>query len=110
MSLADAPSRKSARRSARKAPARPTRQDNINIRVTSELRALIDSAAAAEGKSRSEFMLESARARAQDVLLDRTLFVLDARRYAALLAILDEPPPPGTALRKLMRGKSPWEA
>lgn len=110
MSLADPPSRKPVRRSSRKAAARPKRQDTINIRVTRELHLLIDRAAAAEGKTRSEFMLESARARAQDVLLDRTLFLLDERRYADFVRVLDNPPPPNRALKKLMRSKSPWEA
>jgi uncharacterized protein (DUF1778 family) len=43
--------------------------------------------------------------RKQDILCDRTLFVLGHRRYAAFLGILDDPPPPPDTLRKLLRGE-----
>jgi len=42
-----------------------------------------DDAAQAAGKSRSEFIIESARQSAMDVLLDQRFFTLDARRFAA---------------------------
>jgi uncharacterized protein (DUF1778 family) len=34
-----------------------------------------------QGKTRSEFMLEAACEKAQNVLLDQTTFVLDTRRF-----------------------------
>jgi uncharacterized protein (DUF1778 family) len=46
----------------------------INIRAKKNQRDLIDRAAELQGKSRSEFMLESAQKIAQDVLLDPTIF------------------------------------
>ncbi len=42
----------------------------INLRVPRVTRELIDTAAEVVGKSRTEFMLESARQHAIDVLLD----------------------------------------
>jgi uncharacterized protein (DUF1778 family) len=86
-----------------------TRTTTINLRVPKPTRELIDTAAAAVGKSRTEFMLESARQHAIDVLLDQRLFVLSAEQHKAFLQVLDHPPPPNATLRKLMSGKSPWE-
>jgi uncharacterized protein (DUF1778 family) len=81
----------------------------INLRASAGARELIDRAAAALGQSRSEFMLDSARRRAEDVLLDRKLFLLDEERYQAFLEVLNNPPAPSKRLKALLGGKSPWE-
>jgi uncharacterized protein (DUF1778 family) len=86
-----------------------TRTATINLRVPKATRELIDTAAAAVGKSRTEFMLESARQHAIDVLLDQRLFGLSAEQHEAFMQVLDHPPPPNAALKKLLSGKSPWE-
>jgi len=85
------------------------RDVNINLRAPAQVKDLIDRAARVLGKSRSEFMLESARRYAEDVLLDQRFFLLDEKRHAALMKSLSEPPRPPAALRKLLAGKSPWE-
>jgi len=54
-------------------------------------------------------VLESARLRAVDVLLDQRVFHLDADASEAFAQMLDSPPEPVAALRKLMASKSPWE-
>lgn len=81
----------------------------INLRVEMETRELIDTAAAMVGKSRTEFMIESARQHAIDVLLDQRLFVLDQDQHDAFMRVLESPPAPNARLRKLMTSKSPWE-
>lgn len=81
----------------------------INVRVSEHTRELIDMAAAVVGKTRSEFMLESARQHAIDVLLDQRLFTLDKDQYAALNSALQNPPAPNSELKKLMASKAPWE-
>lgn len=48
----------------------------INLRARPDEKELIDAAAHAAGKSRTEFMLEAAKEKAQGVLLDRTFFPL----------------------------------
>lgn len=90
--------------------AREARRDSvINLRVPSTTRDLIDSAAAALGKTRTEFVVESARQSAADVLLDRRLLSLDASAYSAFMDVLDNPQPPTDKLRQLMKRKAPWE-
>ena len=94
------------------AAERPTTADakgSINLRIEANTRQLIDDAAAILGKTRTEFMVESARRQAIDVLVDQRLFVLDPARYAAFVHALDNPPAPGPKLRSLLRRVSAWQ-
>ena len=90
-------------------PVNQTRDVTINIRAQPNQRDLIDRAAQLQGKSRSEFMLESAYQKAQDVLLDRCFFGLDELKFKQFLALLDEPPTPNLKLNTLLKTKSPWD-
>lgn len=82
---------------------------SINLRIEAKTRQLIDDAAAVLGKTRTEFMVESARRQAIDVLLDQRLFVLDAERYDAFKHALDNPPAPGPKLLSLLRRVPAWQ-
>jgi uncharacterized protein (DUF1778 family) len=82
---------------------------SINLRIEANTRQLIDDAAAILGKTRTEFMIDSARRQAIDVLLDQRLFVLDADRYDAFLYALDNPPAPGPRLRSLLSRVPAWQ-
>ena len=91
---------------------RPSSADpkgSINLRIEAGTRQLIDDAAALMGKSRTEFMVESARQQAIDVLLDQRLFALEPERYVAFMAALDNPPAPGPKLKALMRRVPAWQ-
>ena len=81
----------------------------INLRAPAAKRTLIDQAAQARGQSRTEFMLEAASEKAQQVLLDRTLFVLDTKRHRQFMEALDTPLKNSKALTKLLARKSLWE-
>ena len=82
----------------------------ISIRAKAGQRDLIDQAADRLGRSRSDFMLEAACRQAEDVLLDQTYFVLDAKRFAAFQALLDKPPAPTDRLRRTLTARAPWDA
>ncbi|WP_329708926.1 DUF1778 domain-containing protein [Vineibacter terrae] len=82
---------------------------SINLRIEANTRQLIDDAAAVLGKTRTEFMIDSARRQAIDVLLDQRLFVLDSERYKAFMHALDNPPAPGPKLRSLLRRAPAWQ-
>lgn len=82
---------------------------SINLRIEAKTRQLIDDAAAVLGKTRTEFMIESARREAIDVLLDQRLFVLDPERYDAFMQALDNAPAPGPKLRSLLRRTPAWQ-
>jgi uncharacterized protein (DUF1778 family) len=82
---------------------------SINLRIESGTRQLIDDAAAVLGKTRTEFMVETARRQAIDVLLDQRLFTLDSERFDAFMHALDNPPAPGPKLRALLRRVPAWQ-
>ncbi|TVR10358.1 MAG: DUF1778 domain-containing protein [Salinarimonadaceae bacterium] len=106
-----AASSEAARRETIAAAVRPAASDakgSINLRIESGARQLIDDAAAVLGKTRTEFMVESARGRAIDVLLDQRLFSLAPERYDAFMHALDNPPAPGPKLKSLLRRPPAW--
>lgn len=90
-------------------PATATRTRVINLRTTEARRALIDRAAEALGKDRTEFMLEAATREAQSVLLDRRFFQLDKAAFRRFVEALDAPPADNPRLRKLFATQAPWE-
>ena len=81
----------------------------INIRARPAQRNLIDKAAAMLNKNRSDFMLEAACREAENVLLDRRLFLVDEKTHQAFEALLDAPINDNPALRILLNSKAPWE-
>jgi uncharacterized protein (DUF1778 family) len=86
-----------------------SKRETLNIRIKPEERSLIDRAAKARGKNRTDFVLEAARAAAEEALLDQTVIVARPEAYAAFLARLDMPPQPNERLRRTMRTKAPWD-
>ncbi|WP_116807221.1 DUF1778 domain-containing protein [Steroidobacter cummioxidans] len=85
------------------------KDDLIQIRASAATKAILNRAAAMRGQKLSEFMLDSARARAEETILDQRLFALDDENYKAFLAMLDAPSKPDKALRARMKRKPAWE-
>jgi uncharacterized protein (DUF1778 family) len=81
----------------------------INLRTDETRRALIDRAAEALGKDRTEFMLDAATREAQSVLLDRQFFQLDEAAFRRFSKALDAPPADNPRLRQLLAKRAPWE-
>ena len=79
----------------------------VNLRVRTEIRSLIDRAAKANGKTRSEFMIDAARRAAEEAILDQTLVRVDEATYALFTDALDQPPS-GTGFERLMHTPKPW--
>lgn len=89
--------------------ARKTRDTVINLRASRTQKALIDRAAQALGRKRSEFMLDSACKEAESVLLDQRYFALSAEEFKRFTAILDKPPADNAKLQRLLKSRAPWE-
>lgn len=81
----------------------------LNFRIKRSRRNLIDRAAELVGKTRTDFMLEASERRAEEVLLDRTVFNIGPEAYAAFVALLDAPAKPTDRLRRTMTTKAPWD-
>lgn len=82
---------------------------SINIRAKIFQRDLIDQAAERLGRSRSDFMLEAACRKAEDVLLDQAFFTVDASTFEKVQKMLDQPLPATDKLRRLLKTKAPWD-
>lgn len=92
-----------------KPDSRKSRTQRINIRARDQQCALIDKAAEALQKTRSEFMLEAACQRAEDILLDQQHFFVDEKQWEDFLAALDAPLKPNLRLQQLLEASAPWE-
>ena len=88
----------------------PARESvSINIRIKTDQRDLIDQAADRLGRSRSDFMLEAACQKAEDVLLDQAFFIVDSDTFKKFQDLLDKPLPVTDKLRRLLKAKAPWD-
>jgi len=88
---------------------RALRDASINLRASRKQRSIIDQAAQALGKSRSDFMLEVSCREAESVILDRRYFALDGEIFKEFTAMLDSPPTSNPRLRRLLTEKAPWD-
>jgi len=86
----------------------PSKRQTLNIRIRPEERGLIDRAARASGKNRTDFILDAARRAAEDTLLEQALIRVSPEAYDAFLARLDGPPQPNERLRKTLSATPPW--
>lgn len=86
-----------------------SKRETLNLRIKPEERSLIDRAAKARGKNRTDFVLEAARSAAEEALLDQAIIAASPEAYAAFLARLDMPPQPNERLRNTLRTPPPWE-
>lgn len=84
------------------------RNRRIELRVTPEDRALIDSAVAVKGTDLTSFMVASGTTAARQVLADRNEFVLDPQMQQAWEALNDRPARDLPGLRSLMNRPSPF--
>jgi uncharacterized protein (DUF1778 family) len=91
------------------AKTRGSRDETINLRATRRQKALIDRAADALGRNRSDFMLETACREAEAVLLDRRYFALPTVDFKSFMAMLDKPPVSNPRLARLLKTRAPWD-
>lgn len=85
------------------------RGESINLRVSSGQKSLIDRAARALGRNRSDFMLQTACREAENVLLDRRYFALSEEEFKRFTALLDKPPAANPRLARLLKTRARWD-
>jgi uncharacterized protein (DUF1778 family) len=71
--------------------ATTNRTEKLDLRLTLAAKQALMAAAAAERRSVSEFVLDSALARAEEMLAMRRHFGLDAEKWSEFMAALDAP-------------------
>ena len=85
------------------------RREKLDLRLTADAKRTLQSAAAAAQRSVSEFVLESALARAAETLPDRQRFGLKAEAWTAFQNALDAPSVTKPRLANLLREKSVFD-
>ena len=86
------------------------KRETLNIRIKADVRDLIDRAAKSRGKNRTDFILEPARAAAEDALLDQVILAVSPQAYAQFVERLDMPPKANERLRMTMATPASWDA
>lgn len=83
--------------------------ERLTARLTPTQAHLIEDAAAELGENVSSFTVESAIARAHDVLASRTTFALEPAQWNEFLAILERPARRNESLARLLAQPDPWD-
>lgn len=87
----------------------PVTRSSLNLRIKPEDKILIDRAANAVGKNRTEFVLEAARRAAEETLADLRVINVSPEVYQEFINQLDATPVSNEALKKTMMSKFSWE-
>jgi uncharacterized protein (DUF1778 family) len=85
------------------------KDETIQIRASAATKMVLNEAAALRGQGLSEFLLESARRRAEETFLDQSVFFLGPKEHEQFLALLDAPPDVGVEARLRLTRKSAWQ-
>lgn len=85
------------------------RSTKLDLRLTPQAKETLNEAAQAARQSVSQFVLESALARAAETLADRQRFALGSGHWALFLAALDAPPNEAPRLRRLLTEPGPFD-
>lgn len=86
------------------------RTERVDLRMTADAKRTLQRAAAVSNKTVTEFLVDAGLNAAFDALADRRVFQLDAKRWNAFMAALDNPPNDNPGLRKLLARKPKWKA
>jgi uncharacterized protein (DUF1778 family) len=89
--------------------ASETRNEKIDLRITPSAKRALQIAASAAQRTVSEFILESAMARAEETLPDRQHFGLDAGQWEAFQTALDAAPRSVPRMKTLLQQPSVFE-
>ena len=81
----------------------PTRKQKLSLRLTLDAKRALQAAAAETQRSMSDFVRDSALARASEVLADRRIFGLNGRKWKAFIAALNSPTRPLPSLERLLK-------
>lgn len=85
------------------------RTEKLDLRITLAAKRALSAAAAADNRSLSEFVLDSALTRAEETLAMRRHFGLNAEKWGEFLAALDSEPRALPRVEKLFSTPSPFE-
>ena len=82
-------------------PARGAKQERIQARLSVEQKVLLQRAADLEGRTLSDFVIDSATRRAEELVREHEVIRLSARDSRAFVEALLNPPTPSPRMRAL---------
>jgi uncharacterized protein (DUF1778 family) len=88
---------------------RTARTEKLDLRLSKSAKQTLRAAATAAHRSISDFVLESALARAGETLADRQHFGLDSERWRTFMAALEAPVRPLPRVQRLLDEPSVFE-
>jgi len=91
------------------AKRRNPRNEKLDLRLTARDKQILQEAAAVERRSVTDFVLHSALTRAEETLIERRTFYVDAETYDRFLAALDAPPRYHARLERLLTEPSVFD-
>ena len=86
-----------------------TRTEKLDLRLTAAAKQVLQAAATATRRSVSEFVLDSALARAEETLAMRRHFGLNAEKWEAFMTALDAEPRDLPRVKELFKTPSVFE-
>jgi uncharacterized protein (DUF1778 family) len=86
------------------------RTEKLDLRITAQAKGILQRAASATSRSVSEFVIESALARAEETLPDRRRFGLEEPEWEAFQNALDAPPRELPRLARLLSQPSAFKS
>jgi uncharacterized protein (DUF1778 family) len=90
-------------------PVAETRSDRLQLRVTPRQREIIESAAASQQETITDYVVRHAVSAAKEDLADRRYFAIDDDAWAKFNALLERPPVYKPRLEKLLSQPAPWQ-
>jgi len=81
-------------------PTSAPKTSRLETRITPEQKSLIERAAAYEGRSVSEFVLQTVQRAAKTIIDEHEVVKLNPQQSAALVEMLLNPPAPNRALKR----------
>jgi uncharacterized protein (DUF1778 family) len=81
---------------------RACKNQRLSLRVSMVEKTTLESASQSVSMTTSEFVIRQAMASAEEILVDRTRFLLSVDQWEAFSARLDQPPRAIPAVMKLM--------
>jgi uncharacterized protein (DUF1778 family) len=91
-------------------PERTIRSEKLDLRLTRDAKRTLRAAATVSHRSVSQFVLESALSRANEMLADRRVFSLSAADWKAFITALDAAPRPLPRMERLLRESGFFDA
>ena len=84
------------------------RSDRLQLRVTPQQREVIESAAASQQETITDYVVRHAVSAAKEDLADRRYFTVDDAAWKEFNALLERPPVYKPRLSKLLAQPAPW--